>query len=375
MKSIICFLILICPCLIFGQKKFEVSFSFPDSTEVKKLAFSYYDCQQRDYIPISASYHDNKATISHSYNTVYARIYVEYGSADLRPAMTIFTTEKPAEVIVSGPTNEADPFKNCTLVNAEDPKKDFVAANEYIKETVATYQRIYDSIAPNWKPEDSLGFNKVQEAKMAIDLKRLEYISSHPDAYSSFYLFERGSIVTLPPDLLLEQFATIFPANFRNSEEGTSIKEYILNRAVIEGQKKAISFTANDIDGKRVTLEEIYNKKDVLLVFWGTWCPPCIEEIPILREMRQQYSKEQLEIISVAVGSKPEQVREMMKEKKMDWINIIDDGKINQLYHVVAYPQVFLIGKKGDVIYKSTDYPDPNLGSLKKILATRLSIQ
>ncbi|WP_343668461.1 TlpA disulfide reductase family protein [Chitinophaga sp.] len=372
MKSIIFLLILlICPCLIFGQKKFEVSFSFPDSTATKKLSFFYYDCQLRDFISVPASYHHHKAIISHSYNTVYAQIYVEYGSADLRPGMTIFTTEKPAKVTFSEPINEADPFKNYTLVNAQDPKQEFLAEKEYIKEAQNTYRQIYDSIAPNWKSEDSLDFKKIKEAKMAIDRKRLEYITSHSKSYSSFYLFEKYTIRALPPDLLLQQFTTTFPATFRNSEEGTSIKKYLLNRAIIEEQKKAISFTANDINNNKVIFEEIYNKKHVLLVFWGTWCPPCIAEIPLLRKIRQQYSKEQLEIISVAVGSAPEKVRQFIKEQQMDWMNIVDNDKINQLYQINAYPEVFLIERKGNIIYKYSDYPDPNLGNLQQILAAR----
>ncbi|MVT09289.1 TlpA family protein disulfide reductase [Chitinophaga tropicalis] len=375
MKSLVYFLILlIYPRLLYGQKKFEVSFSFPDSAEIKKLSFFYYDCHLRELRPVSASYSNNQATISHSYNTVYAQIYVEYGSTDYKHGMTIFTTEKPAKVMFSGVINEADPFRNYTLVNAQDPKQEFLAEEEYIREAQNTYKQIYDSIAPKWKSEDSLDFHKVKDAKMAIDSKRLEYISSHPNSYSSFYLFEKYSIRVLPPDLLLQQFATTFPANFRNSEEGACIKKYILNRAVVEGQKKAISFTANDINANKVIFEEIYNKKNVLLVFWGTWCPPCIDEIPIIREIRQRYSKEQLEIISVAVESPLEKVQQIIKEQQIDWINIVNDKKINLLYQINAYPEVFLIENKGNIIYKYSDYPDPNLGNLKKILAAHATI-
>jgi thiol-disulfide isomerase/thioredoxin len=369
MKLIICFLIvIISPGLIFGQKKFEVSVVLPDSTAAKKLSFYYYDCNYKGYRRISASFNNNKATISHSYNTVYARIFIEYGLGDTRPWMSIMTTEKPAMITLPAPVNEADPFKNSTLMNAQDLKQEISTVKEYIKEAQNSYTQMYDSIAPKWKSEDSLDYYKIQEAKIAIENKRLEYICSHPNSYYSFSSFENYSIKVLSPDLLLQRFATVFPAKFRNSEEGVSIKKYILNRDVLERKKKAISFTAKDIDNNKIILKEIYNKKNVLLVFWGTWCNPCIQEIPLLREIRQRYSKEQLEIISVATKSLPEKVRQLIKEQQMDWVHIVNNEKINQLYQVTAYPEVYLIDTKGDIIYKSTNYPDVNHEILKKAL-------
>jgi thiol-disulfide isomerase/thioredoxin len=346
----------------------------PDSTETKKLSFYYYDRLKGGNIPVSASYDNNKATISHSYNTLYARIYIEYGSGDRRPFISIYTTEKPATVTLQVPIDKTDPFKGCTLINAQDNKQEFLASREYIREAQHSYKQLYDSLAPKWKAEDSLDYKRLKEAKMAIDSKQLEYIASHPNSYHSFTLFGEHTISRLSPGLLLEQFNTIFPANFRNSEEGASIKECLMNRAVIEGKRKAISFTTKDINNKKIVFEEIYNKKNVLLVFWGTWCPPCIDEIPLLREIRQRYSGEQLEIVSVATGSVPEKVRQIIKEEQMDWIHILNNDKISQLYQVHGYPETILIGTKGNIIYRYSDYPDLNLVNLKRILDARASI-
>ncbi len=372
-KSVICFIILlVCPGLSSAQKRFKVSFLLPDSTEMKRLSFYYYDCHERTKLPVSASYNNNKATISQSYNTLNAQILVKYVKGDSEYAMTIFTTEKPATVAIPGPIDAADPFKNCTLTNAQDFAPEFLAANEYIKDAQNSYQHLSDSIIPKWTVEDSLGFYKVQKANMAIDSKRLEYISSKPDSYGSFVLFERYSLSLLPPDLLLQRFNSIFPAEFRNSEEGACIKKYILERAVIEGEKKAISFTSRDIDNNKIILKEIYSKKNVLLVFWGTWCAGCIAEIPILRNIRQQYPAEQLEIVSVATASPIETVRQFIKERQMNWIHIVNDDSIETLYQVHAYPELYLIDNKGDIIYRYTAYPDPSLENLKKTLKARL---
>jgi peroxiredoxin len=370
MKPIVCFLmILICPGLSFAQKNFKVSFVVPDSAILKKLSFSYYDHKIRGNVSVPAYYDKNTATITHSYNTVYAHIRAELVSGDSWPAMTIFAGEKPVTVTFPEHINTADPFGSYTLTNGEDPRQEFRAADAYTKKASNTYQQLYDSLAPRWTPADSLDYKRLTSAKLAVDYKRLEYISSHANAYSSFALFEKYTSSLLPPDLLLERFNTIFPANFKNSEEGASVKQYLLDRAVLEGKKKAISFTTKDIDNNKLVLEDVYKKKNVLLVFWGTWCRACIEEIPTLREIRQQCSKDTLEIISIASRSSMEQVREFIKEKQMDWKHIVNDEKIPLLYQIHSYPEVVLIDTKGNIIYKYSAYPDLHLASLKKMLA------
>lgn len=361
-------MILICPGLTFAQKKFKVSFVVPDSTILKKLSFSYYDHQTRSNVNVPASYEKNKATIAHSYNTVYAHIRAELVSGDSWPAMTIFAGEKPVTVTFPKHIDKADPFGSYTLTNGEDPRQEFRAADAYTKAASDTYQQLYDSLAPKWTPADSLDYKRLTAAKLAVDYKRLEYISSHANAYSSFILFEKYTSSLLPPDLLLERFNTIFPANFRNSEEGAGVKKYLLDRAILEGEKKAISFTTKDIDNNKLVLKEVYNKKNVLLVFWGTWCGACIEEIPTLREIRQQCSKEQLEIISIASRSSMGQVRQFIKEKQMDWKHVVNDEEIPLLYQIHGYPEVLLINTKGNIVYKYSAYPDLHLAGLKKML-------
>ncbi|SFM87439.1 Peroxiredoxin [Chitinophaga sp. YR627] len=370
MKPIVCFLmILICPGLLFAQKNFKVSFVVPDSTILKNLSFSYYDHKTRENVSLTPVYEKNKATITHSYNTVYAHIRVELVSGDSWPATTIFATEKPATVTFPEHIDKADPFGTYTLTNAENPRQEFQAADEYVKEVKDLYLQLYDSLAPNWKPADSLDYKRLTTAKLAVDYKRLEYISSHANAYSSFVLFEKYNSTLLPPELLSERFNAIFPASFRNSDEGASVKKYLQDRVALEEKKKAISFITKDIDNNQLALKEVYNKKNVLLVFWGTWCGGCIEEIPTLREIRQQCPREQLEMISIASRSPVEKVREFIKDKQMDWKHVVNDEKIPLLYQIHGYPEVFLIDTKGNIIYKYSDYPDLHLAGLRKMLA------
>ena len=63
--------------------------------------------------------------------------------------------------------------------------------------------------------------------------------------------------------------------------------------------KEATDFTVIDLNGKKHTLSE-YKGKDVMLIFWATWCGPCIAEIPQLIELRKQIGEDKLVMLAIS---------------------------------------------------------------------------
>jgi len=62
--------------------------------------------------------------------------------------------------------------------------------------------------------------------------------------------------------------------------------------------KEAPDFTLRDLDGKVHKLSD-YRGKDVMLVFWATWCPPCMMEIPHLIALRNRVGADKLAILAI----------------------------------------------------------------------------
>ncbi len=58
---------------------------------------------------------------------------------------------------------------------------------------------------------------------------------------------------------------------------------------------------ATNADGATETLQNLHGKA-VVLDFWATYCPPCLEEIPHLKELQAKYGRENLEIVGLHVG-------------------------------------------------------------------------
>jgi len=116
--------------------------------------------------------------------------------------------------------------------------------------------------------------------------------------------------------------------------------------------------------------------KPVLLVFWATLCKPCLEELPIIKQIRNSYNEQSLEIIFVSYESDITSWKNMIRDKQLNWINIYNDVDIINAYGGYrAIPRVYLIDSSGHIAYskEADDRDDPQLTNLKKYLADNVA--
>ena len=81
--------------------------------------------------------------------------------------------------------------------------------------------------------------------------------------------------------------------------------------------KEAPNFEFTDIEGKAHKLTD-YRGKDVLLVFWGTWCPYCVHSIPDLIKFRNEVPEDELAILGLS-NERPSTVKSFAAKKKMNY--------------------------------------------------------
>ena len=95
--------------------------------------------------------------------------------------------------------------------------------------------------------------------------------------------------------------------------------------------------------------------KPVLLTFWATSCPGCVEEIPLLSELHQAYAARGLHVIGVAMSYDPEaQVRALRDRLHIPYPLALDkDGAVSAAMGTVRLtPTTFLIDPQGQVAYQ-----------------------
>lgn len=123
---------------------------------------------------------------------------------------------------------------------------------------------------------------------------------------------------------------------------------------------KSENFSLNDVNAKKVELNQVIKANKVTLVnFWGIWCPYCVKEIPELVEFYKQYHAQKVEIVAVNVGDDPKKVPGFASQHQMTFPVLIDKNNVvTNLYQVTGFPSTFLLdgqGKIRDIIVGATN--------------------
>jgi len=106
-----------------------------------------------------------------------------------------------------------------------------------------------------------------------------------------------------------------------------------------------------DVFGKQIKIND-YKGKVTVVNFWATWCPPCVEEIPSLNNLREKMQDEKFELISVNYGENQKTVADFMKKVNVDFSVLLDpEGRQSAKWNVLVFPSTFIIGTDGKIKY------------------------
>lgn len=122
-------------------------------------------------------------------------------------------------------------------------------------------------------------------------------------------------------------------------------------------------FLAPDFQGvnlltkKKLSLSTLQKGKYLLIEFWGTWCAPCIAQLPDLKELYSTADTSRFQILSIASSDLIERLKNVIKTENMLWPQMLSDTITNQ-YNVTSFPSNFLISPDGLVFRKNVSIPD-----------------
>jgi peroxiredoxin len=119
----------------------------------------------------------------------------------------------------------------------------------------------------------------------------------------------------------------------------------------------APDFSFTSMQGEYIALDDLKGKV-VVLDFWGTWCPPCVESVPELRNLHKRYSKEESFVLLGISSDRDEEVwKEFTDKNKMVWPQYRDENrKIQNAFNIRAYPTYIVIDHEGIVRYQSSGF-------------------
>lgn len=138
--------------------------------------------------------------------------------------------------------------------------------------------------------------------------------------------------------------------------DGSNAWASFLCSAVKDRERKALSssvlsFSAMDINEKTFTERDIKPHKYVLVCFWASWCRPCREELPLLKQIYSKYHDKGLEIVSISIDTNPAEWLEFAKENPLPWLSVIGNGReLTNRYDFEMIPFNLIADSEGKVL-------------------------
>jgi cytochrome c biogenesis protein CcmG/thiol:disulfide interchange protein DsbE len=132
----------------------------------------------------------------------------------------------------------------------------------------------------------------------------------------------------------------------------------------------APDFTVQDAD-RKITLSQ-YRGQVVVLNFWATWCPPCVEETPSLVAMQQRLKDKGIIVLAVSTDADDAAYHRFIVQHNVNLLTVRDaKQQSNALYGTVMFPETWIIDRTGVVRRKFVGAVDWNTPEITEFL-TRL---
>jgi cytochrome c biogenesis protein CcmG, thiol:disulfide interchange protein DsbE len=109
----------------------------------------------------------------------------------------------------------------------------------------------------------------------------------------------------------------------------------------------APDFNLVDLDGEPIRLADLRGRP-VVVNFWASWCGPCIEEFPLLRDAAERHAADGLVVIGIVHQDRTEAARDFMARHDGTWPAAMDPGeRVATAFTILGPPETFFIGPDG----------------------------
>lgn len=199
--------------------------------------------------------------------------------------------------------------------------------------------------------------SKMKKQKESISL---ELVRNHEDPFVRLLaLSNSGLSLTEGLKVLVELESKIELKESQMLKEKEEAYKTALEREARASElkigKQIKDFTADDLSGNKINLNNILEKnKFVLVEFWASWCAPCRNEIPHMKEAYENYHNKGFEIISFTLDNSRKLWKKASDKEQIPWINVGDlkacKSPVVQMYGVNGVPVNFLVSTSGEII-------------------------
>lgn len=224
-----------------------------------------------------------------------------------------------------------------------------------------------------WLQETDPRYAEFETRQKALQQKYLvpllqKLVKDHANSFASvFSLSEAREMMN--PEQQERLYADLSP-EMKKAKEAKEFQQFtqgLRNSAV---GRKVKDFTLPDEKDQSLAFSN-FKGKYVLIDFWASWCSPCRQSFPHMREVYQQYKDQNFEIYSISIDkSKSDWLKAVGVENNpwkqaLDNINIAGSG-----FAITGVPTTYLISPDGEILMKEVGFNPDGSGEIEKKLAT-----
>lgn len=170
----------------------------------------------------------------------------------------------------------------------------------------------------------------------------------------------------------LEQQAETSKENTETTETKENTEQNTTKEPVSLEERAFMEFEAQDLSGETVNQDVFKDKKLTMVNIWGTFCGPCIEEMPYLGELNKEYQDKGFQIVGVVADgidqemnidpTQVEKAKGMVEQTGADYLHILPTKDLieKKLIYTQVIPETIFVDSTGQQI------GDPVIGSNDK---------
>lgn len=229
----------------------------------------------------------------------------------------------------------------------------FTKANEALQRRDTAAAETYFNEAAQYAPDDNDRQAKTAYFYESVLLLNGDFQDGFQGRYADFLLakgdtaaaIQALTALTLADPGNIELLKTYYKKILVNQQPFTDYWNQTLNAKL----KPAGDFRLMSLDGKTFDYKQ-YEGKWVLIDFWGTWCKPCVAELPRFQKFYTEFAQtkpNQLVVLTVACHDQEVKVKDFMTKHGYNFpVAMVDESFINQ-FRVGEYPTKVLITPQG----------------------------
>jgi peroxiredoxin/outer membrane lipoprotein-sorting protein len=219
-------------------------------------------------------------------------------------------------------------------------------------EDVTVDAKPYAALHVTGRPTDELTLlidpNTHLLRRVTMDLRKTIEQRGAPDIKAAEFVVDYTTTV-VDGQPKPEQFAWAPPEGARDAAATANKGGGTFDAKTTLVGKPAPDFTLKDLAEQDVKLADAKGSV-VLIDFWATWCPPCVEGMPNLERIHKERAKDGVKVFAVNAMEEKDKVVNFVKPRNLTLPVLLDsDGKVGEAYEVDGWPTSVIVKRDGTI--------------------------